>query len=69
MNLKKIRKEHEGKDGWSRWVQPVRRGYVLVCCDCGLAHKMDFRVAEGRVQFKAKRAPGYTRAIRARRKR
>jgi Zn-finger protein len=26
------------------WVQPVRKGYKLRCCDCGLVHRMDFRV-------------------------
>lgn len=24
------------------WVQPVKRGYKLACCDCGLVHKVDF---------------------------
>ncbi len=26
------------------WVQPVPRGYLLKCCDCGLVHRLDFRV-------------------------
>ena len=26
------------------WIQPVRRGYKLRCCDCGLVHKLDFRL-------------------------
>lgn len=34
-----------------QWVQPVRRGYKLACCDCGLVHTMDFRLYRGRVQF------------------
>ena len=25
------------------WVSPIRRGYKMQCCDCGLVHKMDFR--------------------------
>lgn len=37
------------------WVQPVRRGYKLACCDCGLVHTMDFRIYKGRVQFRADR--------------
>ena len=24
------------------WVQPVRKGYKLACCDCCLVHRMDF---------------------------
>lgn len=26
------------------WVQPVRRGYRLQCCDCGLMHRLNFRL-------------------------
>ena len=35
------------------WVQPIRDGYKMACCDCGLVHRMDFRVRRGRVQFRA----------------
>lgn len=35
------------------WVQPVRRGYKLACCDCSLVHRLDFRIHNGRVQFRA----------------
>ena len=35
------------------WVQPRRRGYKLACCDCGLVHRLDFRLWRGRVQFRA----------------
>lgn len=34
-----------------QWVQPVRRGYRMACCDCGLTHRMNFRIINGRVQF------------------
>ena len=44
-----------GEDGWSRWVQPVEEGYKMACCDCGLVHTMDFRVEDGRAQFRARR--------------
>lgn len=33
------------------WVQPVRRGYKMACCDCGLVHLMNFRTHQKRVQF------------------
>jgi hypothetical protein len=36
--------EKEGKNGWSRWVPPVMRGYKMACCDCGLVHNMQFKV-------------------------
>lgn len=29
---------------WSDWIQPIRRGYKLCCCDCGLVHDVDFRL-------------------------
>lgn len=58
------------KDG--EWVQPIMRGYYMACCDCGLVHRMDFRIVRGeldgglvqRVQFRAFRAPNKTRALR-----
>jgi hypothetical protein len=25
------------------WLRPVRRGYKLACCDCGLVHRVDFK--------------------------
>ena len=28
------------------WVQPIPRGYLLECCDCGLVHSFDFRVVK-----------------------
>jgi len=43
------------------WQQPVMKGYLMKCCDCGLVHEMDFRIAYGktedknRVQFRARR--------------
>lgn len=44
----KYRRQVDGE-----WVQPVRRGYKLACCDCGLVHDVDFRVRRGKVQFRA----------------
>ena len=26
------------------WVQPIRRGYKAACCDCGLVHRLNFRI-------------------------
>lgn len=45
----------QNADGWTDWVQPVENGYRYRCCDCGLVHLMDFRIYNGRVQFRAKR--------------
>jgi hypothetical protein len=46
------------------WIQPVRRGYKMACCDCGLVHRMDFRVAGGRAQFRAFRDNRSTAMVR-----
>jgi hypothetical protein len=49
---------------WSRWVQPIRRGYKFCCCDCGLVHDMDFRVSKGRAQFRVARNNRSTAQVR-----
>ncbi len=46
-----IRKYIKAKDG--EWLQPVRKGYKLTCCDCGLVHKLNFRIVNHRIQFQA----------------
>lgn len=30
-------------DGFSEWVYPVMRGYLMACCDCGLVHEVQFK--------------------------
>jgi Zn-finger protein len=39
------------------WVQPKRRGYLMQCCDCGLIHKLNFRLVKSgkgnTIQFQA----------------
>lgn len=47
------------------WVQPIRKGYKLACCDCCLVHRMEFRVRNGRAQFKAYRDNRATASMRA----
>lgn len=41
---------HDGQ-----WVRPVHRDFRLACCDCGLTHRMDFRVRGKAVEFRATR--------------
>lgn len=65
----RTRKEHAvGPRGFSRWVQPRPDKYFMVCCDCGLVHEMQFRIAKGktieRVQFRARRARNKTSEVR-----
>ena len=49
------------------WIQPVRRGYRMACCDCLLVHELDFRIKHGRVQFRARRNNRSTSALRRKR--
>ncbi len=52
-----------------QWVQPKPRGYLMACCDCGLVHRMNFRIVgvrKQRVQMQAFRHVGQTKAFRKR---
>lgn len=60
-----MRKMVTVKDG--EWIQPTARRHLMACCDCGLIHKMDFRIRKGRVQFRAYRAKKATRKWRRKR--
>lgn len=52
-----------------QWVNPVQEGYKMACCDCGLVHRLDFKVAEdGFVSLRAFRDNRATAAIRRERK-
>lgn len=51
-------------DGWTEWIQPQPQGYKQRCCSCQLVHEMDFRVKDGRVQFRARRDERATAASR-----
>lgn len=46
------------------WIAPIRRGYKVACCDCGLVHSLDIKVIAGRVLFRARRDAAATRARR-----
>lgn len=50
------------------WIQPIRRGYKMACCDCGLVHRLNFRVVSNKrgkfIQFQAFRDNRATGQIR-----
>ena len=55
------------------WVQPIRKGYKMACCDCCLVHKMDFRTVRYgkagkfvKVQFRVYRHARATATMRRR---
>jgi hypothetical protein len=41
-----ISHEVESPDDWSEWVCPDPEQYFMKCCDCGLIHEMQFKVAK-----------------------
>jgi hypothetical protein len=41
-----IKHEVENKGDWSEWVNPYAEQYFIKCCDCGLVHEMQFKVAK-----------------------
>lgn len=54
------------------WVRPVRRGYRMMCCDCGLVHTIDFKLVPygsgKKIIFQAARDERATAASRRERK-
>ncbi len=46
------------------WIFPIMEGYKICCCDCGLVHKMDFKIEKGRVAFRVFRDNRATAATR-----
>lgn len=69
MKYKRFHKEKQlTRQGFTRWIQPTMASYLMACCDCSLVHEMQFRVVgvrKLRVQFRARRAEGYTKRERA----
>lgn len=49
----------------NEWQTPIYRGYKIICCDCGLVHKVDFRYDFGQIQFRVKRDNRATARARA----
>ena len=50
------------------WIEP-KRGYKVACCDCGLIHKIEFRISpHGKIQFRAFRDNRATAARRHRKR-
>ena len=37
-------KYDEPKEG--EWIKPKRKGYKMACCDCGLVHRLDFKITK-----------------------
>jgi hypothetical protein len=52
----------------NEWIRPIRTGYKMMCCDCGLVHEIDFKIKKwGRghkLIFRARRNERATAAAR-----
>jgi len=35
------------------WTKPCRKDYLLACCDCGLVHRINFRIDRGYLELQA----------------
>lgn len=60
------RKYHRVKPG--EWFRPAMREHREKCCDCGLVHIIDFRIADGRVEKRIFRDQRSTAAGRRKRR-
>jgi len=46
----------ESGDGdWTYWIRPDAPVHKISCCDCGLVHEFEFRIVDGKVEFRARR--------------
>lgn len=66
-------KQPFGKDeAGDDWIFPTRKRFKLICCDCGLAHELKFRlVPNGKghsIEFKINRDERTTAQLRRHRK-
>lgn len=48
------------------WRTPPLRHFYRACCDCGLVHREEFRIRDGRVQYRVWRDEGETELERRR---
>ena len=44
--------------------RPRVRNFREQCCDCGLIHRLDFRIVDGKVEFRTRRDDRATAAAR-----
>ena len=49
---------------YGEWTRPRMRNFREQYCDCGLIHRLDFRIADGRIEFRTRRDDRATAAAR-----
>ena len=56
--------------GYGEWIRPRMRNFREQCCDCGLIHRLDFRIVDdgkGEPQGRARRSSRLRVEVRTRR--
>jgi hypothetical protein len=48
------------------WRTPPRKEFFRACCDCGLVHREEYRVRDGKVQYRVWRDKAETKLERRR---
>jgi hypothetical protein len=51
---------------YGEWTRPRMKDFREQCCDCGLIHRLDFRIVDGRIEFRTRRDDRATAAARRR---
>jgi hypothetical protein len=46
----KYQQQYDGE-----WFSPKRKNWYMRCCDCGLVHRVNFRIRKGVIQMQATR--------------
>jgi hypothetical protein len=49
---------------YDEWTRPRLRNFREQCCDCGLIHRLNFRIVDGRIEFRTRRDERATDAAR-----
>ena len=49
---------------YGAWTRPRKQNFREQCCDCGLVHRLDFRIVEGQIEFRTRRDDRATAAVR-----
>jgi hypothetical protein len=49
---------------YGEWTRPRMRNFREQCCDCGLIHRLDFRIVDGGIEFRTRRDDRATAAAR-----
>lgn len=49
---------------WGEWIRVRKKNFKEQCCDCGLVHRLDFRIVDGTIEVRTRRDDRSTAAIR-----